>query len=636
MRKAKWVSVVLLFVILLIFTGCGPTSLLPPTNRAPVIQGAEPGQNVTVPGGETRAFTVSATDPDGDSLSYSWSKTAGNWASGVASNTVSWTAPETGGTADITVTVSDGKLTTKHTWKVTIEEVDPNVIEIEDNIDSTTIFETGKVYIMKNFVNVNAQLTIEPGAIVKFAYGAGLFVHTNGRITAEGTADQPIIFTSIYDDAHGGDTNKDGNLSKPQRGDWNRILLSYARDSSFKYCHFYYGGGDSSYDCTVEVEEGRATFENCVFANNKGSQRGALFIEAADSRTSVQSCVFYANEKPLVMAAGMSIDDSNTFHNPTKPTEKNEQNGIFISRFYLHIDGNVTWGETSVPFVIPGQLDVTSGAVLNLDPGVALKFTKDGQIHVYQGIIKARGTAANPIYFTSIDDDSVLGDTLGDGAITPKPGDWNSVEVYGSPAFANEFVYCHFAYGGGNSSDDGTLIIRYASAVIENCTFTSCNSSRTGALNLELADPMTLATCTFQNNVIPVLIGGEISTENSNTFTGNTKNGIFVSEYANTVEGDISWLDTSVPYVVQGDFYIQERSTLTLGDGIIVKAFPGIEICMDGDNIVRLGDATFTAYADDTRGGNTDGVSGTPLPWNGIYDYATGEYVSWPEMYYVK
>ena len=88
--------------------------------------------------------------------------------------------------------------------------------------------------------------------------------------------------------------------------------------------------------------------------------------------------------------------------------------------------------------------------------------------------------------------------------------------------------------------------------------------------------------------------------------------------------------------MVQGDFYIQERSTLTLGDGIIVKAFPGIEICMDGDNIVRLGDATFTAYADDTRGGNTDGVSGTPLPWNGIYDYATGEYVSWPEMYYVK
>ena len=133
-----------------------------------------------------------------------------------------------------------------------------------------------------------------------------------------------------------------------------------------------------------------------MFANNKGSQRGALFIEAADSRTSVQSCVFYANEKPLVMAAGMSIDDSNTFHNPTKPTEKNEQNGIFISRFYLHIDGNVTWGETSVPFVIPGQLDVTSGAVLNLDPGVALKFTKDGQIPFTKELSKPKELQQTP------------------------------------------------------------------------------------------------------------------------------------------------------------------------------------------------------------------------------------------------
>jgi len=76
-------------------------------NRAPVINSFTRSPSGGVNSGDTVTLNVSASDPDGDNISYAWSATAGSLDRTDATSVV-WTAPATGsGTAEVTVVVSD-------------------------------------------------------------------------------------------------------------------------------------------------------------------------------------------------------------------------------------------------------------------------------------------------------------------------------------------------------------------------------------------------------------------------------------------------------------------------------------------------------------------------------------------------
>lgn len=89
------------------------------------------------------------------------------------------------------------------------------------------------VYLLTNFTYVlkGAQLHIEPGTVIKGMSGTGsgttgvndfgcLFVCRGGKLFAEGTANNPIIFTTEEDDVA-----DPGDLSFPTRGRWGGIVL---------------------------------------------------------------------------------------------------------------------------------------------------------------------------------------------------------------------------------------------------------------------------------------------------------------------------------------------------------------------------------------------------------------------------
>jgi RHS repeat-associated protein len=55
------------------------------------------------------------------------------------------------------------------------------------------------------------------------------------------------VFTSLKDDAHGGDTNNDGDGSAPAKGDWGTILVRSGATAAFDYVTIRYGGYGYNY-----------------------------------------------------------------------------------------------------------------------------------------------------------------------------------------------------------------------------------------------------------------------------------------------------------------------------------------------------------------------------------------------------
>ncbi|TAL49442.1 hypothetical protein EPN83_00850 [Patescibacteria group bacterium] len=114
---------------------------------------------------------------------------------------------------------------------------------------------------------------------------------------------------------------------------------------------------------------------------------------------------------------------------------------------------DTTWTKTNDPYLILGDIffSIFPGATLTIDPGTVVKFgrgvTDNGRIHVF-GQLVVNGTAAEPVHFTSVRDDSVGGDSNGDGSATfPQKNDFHGVRFYsGSQGVLNNLV---FEYGGG-------------------------------------------------------------------------------------------------------------------------------------------------------------------------------------------
>ncbi len=114
------------------------------------------------------------------------------------------------------------------------------------------------------------------------------------------------------------------------------------------------------------------------------------------------------------------------------------------------ITGDVVWGpSTAAVHRVTGDVTVAAGSTLTLLPGTVVKFAAGRRLLV-DGTVRADGTAASPVVLTSVRDDTVAGDTNGDGGSTSAAaGDFEGVSVsatgsltmaYGRVANANTAI----------------------------------------------------------------------------------------------------------------------------------------------------------------------------------------------------
>ncbi len=122
-------------------------------------------------------------------------------------------------------------------------EVDPYADStLEGNITSNTTLDASKIWLLKGRVSVEdgVTLTIPAGTIIKAASGTGadastLIIARGGTIIADGTADAPIVMTSVSDNIEVGGTYPSSGpaLNVDTRGLWGGLLILGKAPSSF-------------------------------------------------------------------------------------------------------------------------------------------------------------------------------------------------------------------------------------------------------------------------------------------------------------------------------------------------------------------------------------------------------------------
>lgn len=323
-----------------------------------------------------------------------------------------------------------------------------NVVNVTEDINTPTTWTSGNVYLVSS-IAIKSTLTIEPGVIVKFSgtdVNGNLDVQSGGRIIANGDANNRIVFTSLYDDNHCGDSNDDGNASTPNKGDWNCVALEGGTNNSFSYCDFFYGGGYNGYVVHVGATSEAFNFDHCTFAHTKPSisDYTAFYGNTYMKDPTVSKFthnVFYDNDRPLYCNVWYTVDPSNVFHNPADPSQKNKYNGIF-----MWTEGSTSntavWGVTEVPYVVRGWIQAAGSATIVINNGVIVKF--DGASGELSFNDPNNANINGGAIFTSFRDDTRGGDTNGDGPLTsPADGDWEGVRVNTTWRTANVFFDSH-------------------------------------------------------------------------------------------------------------------------------------------------------------------------------------------------
>jgi len=105
--------------------------------------------------------------------------------------------------------------------------VQADIIQVTGSLSGTTTWHATNEYVLsgKVYVLSNAVLRIEPGTVVKGKPGgtndaSALFICQHGKIYAEGTPENPIIFTAEADDV-----TDPGDLGIYARGLWGGVVL---------------------------------------------------------------------------------------------------------------------------------------------------------------------------------------------------------------------------------------------------------------------------------------------------------------------------------------------------------------------------------------------------------------------------
>jgi hypothetical protein len=423
--------------------------------------------------------------------------------------------------------------TTAWTVKVSL----PDMI-VETDITQSVTWTADKVYTINSEIEVanNSVLTIEPGTVIKFGANGSLTVgySSNATIIANGTASNPIIFTS--------------SALLPAAGAWEGITFydKTLSNSVLSYCQVQYAGKSSSYGainllgCDIKIN-------NCIISNSASygiyttysAEKGG-FVEF--NNNTINTTAKYA----IVMDAHKisTIGTGNVFTNAK---------GVSITGDFRSTTPQ-TWKNLSVPYVISSEVDIDGD--LTIEPGTTFKFDSNGWIEIgYYDVttFTANGTSALPITFTS-------------NGTSPAAGAWKGITIYGNTQTNSKMNFCKIEFAGYTSTNMAAVHMSGDASII----FTNNSIRKSAGYGILLDGDAGFQE--FANNTVAECANHimVISTKHlpdlgiGNTLTASTGKGIYVS-------GDVRYSTPVIWRKQTADFYV------------------GTECDVDGDITIEAG-----------------------------------------------
>jgi len=364
--------------------------------------------------------------------------------------------------------------------------------DISGSINADTTWSpVNGVYILHGAITIptGVTLTIDSGTIIKFQNGGSGVLNVYGSLIVQGSPLDAVYFTSLLDDSVGGDTNGDATSTSPLAKDWQGIyfypsslgdldytVVRYAEYGGWGYGDFVAIENDggvvninhstiekgkhrgvwqksgeikienstiSDHDYGFIADNGTTTISHSSIQNNQGF---GVYYGGRDSVTLTDNN-FSGNGGTAVVNAG-----SNFVHSDNT---SNDIAGRGFKMYGAFRDG-ATLNGNDLPIIVDGgYISVPQGQTLTIAPGTIIKLGSiygAGAINV-QGNLIAEGTNDSKIYFTSIRDDSVGGDTNGDGSNSlPAKNAWEGIYLEnGSTASLKNVVIQYAGQDGGEN-----------------------------------------------------------------------------------------------------------------------------------------------------------------------------------------
>lgn len=336
----------------------------------------------------------------------------------------------------------------------------------------TVGYELSDLVLIGSSYSTNSyNLTLEPGVKLLFRKGTYMEVGSLGKLTANGTLSEPIIFSSA-------ETIK-------AKGDWRNVKVYGA--SSFSYCKFEYGGSlpleTTDWFGMLTISSKTTTVNNCTFS---ASASDGLSISSGDLVNSSNNVFSDCDGYGLTVAAHIAhlVNNTHTF---------NSNKNIHITAMPIDLNVNATWPKRNFPYYFSGEFEITNNALgagsLIIEAGAEIRFLPGSQI-IVGGNFVADGTTS-PIILT-----------LDEAYRTIKEKYWKGIFFAAGTSASSKMINCKISYAGYNPGYPYIGMIHCSGTVNKPTIMNNeITNSASHGISLDMASPL-LSGNIFSGNAL--------------------------------------------------------------------------------------------------------------------------------------